>query len=56
VAAQTKYGSRKVVCQGILHIESGFSEKCPTQPMKILNFLGLPCKKVGKSKIDFFKM
>jgi hypothetical protein len=29
--------------------------KKSTQPMKILNFLGLPCKKVSRSKIDFFK-
>jgi hypothetical protein len=30
--------------------------KMSTQLMKILNFLGLSCKKVGKSKMDFFKM
>jgi hypothetical protein len=47
---------KKVECQVILHIERGFSEKCFTQPMKILNFLGLPCKKVSRSKMDFFKM
>jgi hypothetical protein len=47
---------KKVVCQGILHIERGFSEKCSTQPMKIWNFWILPCKKVSKSKMDFFKM
>jgi hypothetical protein len=29
--------------------------KMSTQPMKILDFLGLPCKKVSKSKMDFFK-
>jgi hypothetical protein len=27
-----------------------------TQPMKILNFWVLPCKKVSKYKMDFFKM
>jgi hypothetical protein len=30
--------------------------KMSTQPMKILNFWSLPCKKVSKSKMDFFKM
>jgi hypothetical protein len=37
-------------------VERGFSEKMSTQPMKIFNFLGLPCKKVSESKMDFFKM
>jgi hypothetical protein len=36
--------------------KGGFSEKCFTKPMKILNFLGLLGKKVGQSKMDFFKM
>jgi hypothetical protein len=27
-----------------------------TQPMEILNFWILPCKKVSKSKKDFFEM
>jgi hypothetical protein len=31
-------------------------KKVSTQPMKILNFWILPCKKVSKSKMDFFKM
>jgi hypothetical protein len=29
--------------------------KMSTQLMKILNFLGLPCKEVSKSKMDFFR-
>jgi hypothetical protein len=55
VAAQTKNGSKKVVPGDPAH-RKRVLRKMSTQPMKILNFLGLPCKKVSKSKMDFFKM
>jgi hypothetical protein len=42
--------AQKLECQVILHMERGFSEKCFTQPMKVLNFLILPCKKLANQK------
>ena len=39
--------AQMVECLVILHIERGFSEKCFSQPMKFLNFLILPCKKLA---------
>jgi hypothetical protein len=60
VAAQTKYGSIKVVCQGILHIERGFSKSVHSAnedfEYKEFDFWNLSYEKVSKSKMDFFKM